>query len=290
MSGNNRSIAALVREGESLLSKTSDSPKLDAELLLCEASGWSKEKLLTSMNQILSDEICEKFQHALSRRASGEPVAYITGKREFWRHTFFVNSSVLIPRPETELIVERAVEFILDKKIKDPNIVDIGTGSGCIACSVAWELKSKGIIPRIIATDISKDALTVAMLNAQKIHVDDVIEFRLGSLFEPLGDLKGGIDLLLSNPPYVAMGDENMSPECAFEPKKALYGGSTGGELIEELINFAPLYLKSSRIALIEIGAGQSDFVDKVAKKKGMLTKFHNDLQGILRTAELSAT
>lgn len=282
----NKTVATALKDAERELSK-SDTPSLDAQILLCEALSWSRERLLTSKGDSLSNEDLDRFKRLITRRYNGEPVAYITGRREFWKHEFFVTPAVLIPRPETELIVERAVGEIETRGYRNPIVVDIGTGSGCIACSIALELQERNIRYEMYATDISKDALKVAEGNAEKLGVKN-ITFKMGDLFEPLGLLKGKIDVLLSNPPYVAEGDTLVSPECAFEPKGALYSGGKGLDTLQVLIERAREFLSPQGIALFEHGQGQEEELSFLAEKSGFKPQSLKDLASINRTLFLT--
>lgn len=259
-------------------------PRLDAELLLCHILRCDRVKLVANSRDQITDESLETFRLLLDRRARNEPVAYITGTREFWKHSFLVTPDVLIPRPETEFIVERGVEILKSSHLPKPITVDLGTGSGCIVCSLAAECKELGINARFIAVDISQKALDVAVVNAQRLGVDDIIEFRLGSWFEPLNDLKDSVDLLVTNPPYIANDDPRVGEECAFEPRVALYGGVVGTEALQIILDEFPNYASPVGKVLIEIGLDQGDFFSE----SNWDITIYRDLQGHTRTVELS--
>lgn len=272
--------------GEHQLKEYSSTPRLDSELLLCEALGWTREKLLISLRESVPEEAGTRFRAFLSRRINGEPVAYILGRRDFWKHTFLVDRSVLIPRPETELLVERALEVMEKCPDENPIIVDLGTGSGCIACSIAHEFLVRNRSARVVAVDRSPEALETAKKNAARMGVGGRIEFRHGSWFEPLAGLEGSINLVLSNPPYVRTGDDRMSRECALEPAHALYAGPEGLSDIETLVTAFPRFGKAGSIMIFEFGMGQEAAIEKMIPP-GIAVRFHKDLSGIIRAAEL---
>ena len=185
--------------------------QLDAELILSDIMGVQREYLITNDKVSLSDKIIDKYNIAIKRRIRNEPVAYIIGKKEFWSHTFLVNKSTLIPRPETELLVYKLVKYFKSKKI---NILDIGTGTGCILLSLLKELNlSKGV-----GIDISSKALKVAKLNSKRLNLLNRSEFKL---FDINSFKIGKYDLIVSNPPYIPLKDiKNLSKEILnFEPR-----------------------------------------------------------------------
>ena len=272
-----RTLEEIYNQGKTQLSRFPLSDR-DAKILLCESASISIERFHATPGKQVTKNQADQFFHLIQKRQEGFPLAYLTGKKEFWSLEFTVNSSVLIPRPETELIVEKAVEL----SSKTGTIADIGTGSGCIAASLAKELPKI----RIVATDISKKALETALLNAKTFKLDR-IEFYQGSMFAPLRMLKleDRLDIIVSNPPYVPKEEWNeLSVQITqHEPKKALVSGQTGLECIEELIHQSPRYLKTGGFLIFEFGAGQ---------KKKILNKFghewidvhsYNDLYGIPR-------
>ena len=229
-------------------------PELDAKILLCESASITIEQFHSTPGKKITKNQADLFFCLIKKRLQGFPLAYLTGKKEFWSLVFAVNSDVLIPRPETELIVEKTVEL----SPKTGIIADIGTGCGSIAVSLAKELPKL----RIVATDISKKTLKTAQLNAN-IYGLDKIEFYQGHMLVPLNKLKlkDSFDIIVSNPPYVTEEEwEELSPEITeHEPKRALVSGQTGLECIEELINQAPSYLKAGGFLIFEFGAGQKE-------------------------------
>lgn len=235
------------------------SPRLDAEVLLAHSLGINRAGLYARLHTVLSLPHLTQFQQLLSRRLRHEPVQYITGVQEFWSLEFTVNSHVLIPRPETELVVETALRLLSpDPRPPTPvpnRILDIGTGSGCIAIALATELPAA----EIWATDISADALAVAETNARRNNVHHRIRFLQGSLFAPITAQQQGFDVIVSNPPYITHNDLlTLQPEVRdWEPHHALDGGEDGLNFYRCLLNEAPRFLASKGWLVLEIGNGQ---------------------------------
>lgn len=230
------------------------SSALDAEVLLSHATGLDRAGLYSNWDRLLSGEEEVRFYELTHRRRSGEPVAYITGRKEFMGLDFMVNPSVLIPRPETELLVENALKLMPPAS----TVVDVGTGSGAIAVSLAFH--NPGV--RVFAVDCSSEALEVARRNAVKNGVADRVFFCEGSLLDPLNGLLQPcqVDLITANLPYIATGDLQELPREVrmFEPLLALDGGAEGLEHYRRLIPQAEIYLKQSGALLFEIGFNQS--------------------------------
>jgi len=222
---------------------------LDAEILLAEIMGVSRESLILDKNLNISDQILKKYYFAINRRLKKEPIAYITGKKEFWSIDFSINKSTLVPRPETELLVFEVLKFFKNKKI---NILDIGTGSGCILLSILKELNTSCGV----GIDVSKAAIETARLNAQKfklVNRSNFIVRNINNLYN------GKYDLIVSNPPYIPIKDlKNLSKEILnYEPLIALNGGVNGLDLIKKIIYKSKKLLKKSGILAIEIGNHQ---------------------------------
>ncbi len=267
----------IFNQGKTQLSRFSH-PELDAKILLCESASISIEQFHAAPGKKVTKNQADHFIGLIKKRQQGFPLAYLTGKKEFWSLVFAVNSDVLIPRPETELIVEKTVEL----SPKTGTIVDIGTGCGNLAASLAKELPKI----RVVATDISIKALKTAQLNANTYGLDK-IEFYQGHMLAPLNKLKleDSCDIIVSNPPYVTEEEwEELSPEITgHEPKKALVSGQTGLENIEELINQAPTYLKSGGFLIFEFGAGQKEKILIHFKEEWDDVYCLSDLYGIPR-------
>lgn len=272
-----RTLEDIFNQGKTLLSCLPHS-ELDAKILLCESASISLEQFHASPEIKVTNNQADHFFRLLKKRLQSFPLAYLTGKKEFWSLEFAVSSEVLIPRPETELVVEQVISL----SPQTGTIVDIGTGCGTIAVSLAKELPKT----RIVATDISKKALETAQFNAKTYKLDR-IEFYQGSLLAPLRKLKleDNCDIIVSNPPYVSEDEwEKLSPEITeHEPKKALVAGQSGLERIEGLVNQAPTYLKSGGFLIFEFGAGQKEKVLNIFGHEWMDVNSYSDLYGIPR-------
>jgi release factor glutamine methyltransferase len=230
-----------------------ESPRLDAELLLADALATDRLHLYLDHDRPLGDDELARFRDRVRRRIAREPVAYIVGRREFWSLSFKVTPAVLIPRPDTELLVETAAARL--KTHPAPRIVDVGTGSGAIAVALARELPAA----RVDAVDLSEDALAVARENALALGVAERVAFRRGDL---LGEAGAGVyDLVVSNPPYVAPeAYEALMPEVRlYEPKAALVAADGGMAIVRRLVRDAPAALRPGGLLLIEIGFDQAD-------------------------------
>jgi release factor glutamine methyltransferase len=259
-------------------------PRLDAEVLLRHALNKDRAWLLTHFHDTLEEEIRRIFEQAVERRTKREPLQYITGKQEFWGLEFAVSPEVLIPRPETELIIETVLNSLRDRD-KACTLVDLCTGSGCIAVVLASELPAA----RVIATDKSTKALAVARENASSHDVLDRILFIEGDLTAPLEslDIDGQVDIIVSNPPYVRSDDyPTLQPEVKdYEPALALFGGPKGTEVHQRIINAAVRYLKSNGLLIMEMGIGQAETLANNLKEDGRYRSLEilRDLAGIER-------
>ena len=244
-------------------------PLAEAEYLLTHILGCTRPGLYLDAARVLGPDEAAAFDAFVERRKKREPAQYITGEVDFRGHTLRVTRATLIPRPETELLVDRIVEeFDRGRSAKDAVIVDLCTGSGCIAVSVAKEAEGC----RVYATDISKAALDAAKGNAALNGVAERVEFFEGDLFSPLPSrLKSRADIVVANPPYVTGAEmEGLAPEVRdFEPVTALLGGADGLVFIRRIIAGAPEYLKTGGLLLIEIGYSQSAEVKKIAEADG---------------------
>lgn len=283
--------AALLRAArERLAAAGIDTARLDAEVLLGFALGVTRAGLYARLNDELDGAAAARFDALLGRRLQREPVAYLTGEQEFWSLPFFVSPAVLIPRPETELIVwsaarerrsagrrvsgARAVPGGADAP---HSILDVGTGSGCIAIALARELPDA----RITAADVSPAALAMARRNAERHGVAGRIAFVESDVYDAL-PRDATFDLIASNPPYLAPGDQR-SPELAFEPQSALHAGADGLDVIRRLIAGASARLRPAGLLLVEIGAGQAGAVLALAHAAGLTGRVEPDLAGIPR-------
>jgi len=227
------------------------SPRLDAEILLCHAWHISRSELIIRMPDDVPAEVKNRFRPLLARRQRREPVAYIIGEKEFWSRPFRVDRRVLIPRPETEHLIESLLQLYPDRQGAF-RFCDIGTGSGCIAVTLACEYPRA----RLTATDISADALDIARSNARR-HGVGHITFRSGSMFAALRADDGPFDAILSNPPYVALQEyAGLEAELAYEPREALTDEADGRHYLQMLVNQAPAWLARSGHLLVETGTG----------------------------------
>jgi len=237
------------------------SHELDVEIILADIMRVKKEHFIINNNIGVSEKIIKKFNLAIERRVNNEPVAYITGKKEFWSRDFLVNYETLIPRPETELLIYKVIKFFKNKSI---NILDIGTGSGCILLSILKELNfSSGI-----GIDISPKAIQVAKLNAKNFNLLNRSKFKVANL-EKFCD--GRYDLIVSNPPYIPVTDiKNLSRDILnYEPLMALNGGIDGLDLIKKVIYKSNHLIKRNGILAIEIGHNQYRRVSSILKCSG---------------------
>jgi len=235
---------------EWLTAKGSDSPRLDAEVLLAHVRGCPRIALYTAFDEPVADGVRARFRELVSRRGGGEPVAYLVGSREFFSLPFAVTKDVLIPRPETEGLVVRAIDLF--REAAAPRIADVGTGSGAIAVAVAKRL----LQATLVATDISAAALAVAADNAARHGVADRVSFVESDLLAA-PDLAGPWDAILSNPPYVREDEFASLPRDVrdHEPRSALVAGPTGVEVVERLARQAVERLAPGGWLLVEIGS-----------------------------------
>ena len=255
-------LANTIKQASQLLKNNNIvSHELDAEIILSDIMGVTREFLIVNNNKNISKNTIKKYNHAINRRINREPVAYITGKKEFWSKNFLVNQATLVPRPETELLIYKVINFFKNKKI---NVLDIGTGSGCILLSILKELN----LSRGIGIDVSAKAIQTAKMNSKKLNllyrskfkVFDINEFHIGMY-----------DLIVSNPPYVPSRDiRNLSKDIInYEPLLALDGGFDGLDLIIKVIYKSNSLLKKNGLLAIEIGFNQYLKVSSLLKQYG---------------------
>ena len=240
------------------------SARLDAEVLLSFSLGCDHLEFYKNPDMTISETKLSAFRNLISRRSQWEPVAYITGRKEFWTFVLEVNSSVLIPRPDTEIIVEEALNLCRKMDSSEIKILDIGTGSGAIAIALASEITGA----KVVATDISSPALNLAQKNAAALGLKEKIDFRQGDLFEPLDDI---FDIIVCNPPYIAADEYEKLPAGIkdYEPREALLAGKSGLEFYEKLIYQAAGFLKKNGWLLLEIGAKQEAGVRGIMEAAG---------------------
>jgi len=286
-----------------------DSPRADAELLLRHTWNISQTSLFMQMDDEVPEEVVSHFNALLERRLKREPLAYILGVKAFWKHEFIVSSDVLVPRPETEHLIEMVLKYVpkclsssrlgeLRSKRVSPGgmrgtietgcptkelghddyplkMADIGTGSGCIAITLADEYANS----EVVACDISDKALKIATANAERLDVSERMTFYQGDLYQALTD--GSLfDVVVSNPPYVSQDEMlDLEAELGFEPRFALTDESTGLTLLERLLNDAHLYLNAGGLLVLESGlCGMPETPDTMMKLED-----YNDLAGNFR-------
>jgi release factor glutamine methyltransferase len=222
------------------------SPRHDAERLAAYASGELWSDLWSVMDEPFEGPVGERFRGLIARRSAGEPLAYITGSTVFYGLTIACGPGALVPRPETETLVDAALELI--DGTPEPVVVDIGCGTGAIALAIAMQRRDA----RVIATDISEDALAYARANARGLGCD--VSFSTGDLFDAVpSDLRGGVDLIVSNPPYVPAGTA-LPADVLAEPAVALFAGPDGDETLTRIVRAAPDWLARNGAIALEIG------------------------------------
>ncbi len=268
------SIAELLADAAHRLEAVSESPRLDAELLLARAIDTPRSYLIAHPEDTPDAAAAGRFHDAIDARAAGKPLAHITGEREFWSLDLKVTPATLVPRPETELLVEHAIGFV--SRREPMRVLDLGTGSGAIAIAIAKERP----LCDVLATDISEEALLVAEHNARAHDVANV-SFAAGSWLDAAAGQT--FDVIVSNPPYVRADDPALEA-LAFEPQTALAAGADGLDAIRKIVVDARSAAKSGAILLIEHGADQGDAVAELFAQAGWLdVRGVRDLAGLPR-------
>lgn len=267
----NKRIDAVLGDAVTRLATVSESARLDAEILLCRSIDVSRSYLFAHPEDILDDAAFDRFQTLLRRRLGGEPMAYIMGTKEFWSHELLVSPATLVPRPETELLVELALREIPRKA--EWQILDLGTGSGAIAIALA----SERLLCDITAVDINAEALAIAEENARQLSLGN-ITFAHGSWSEPVHGRR--FDIIVSNPPYVRTDDEALA-NLRYEPVEALVAGEDGLDAIRALAADCGQILEENGTLLIEHGAEQPDDVAAILEAAGWIDiSGHKDFAG----------
>jgi release factor glutamine methyltransferase len=258
-----------------------DAAAVDVPLFACTILGWDRARLLSERSRPAPPSLEPQFSQWIVRRMAHEPAAYIVGHREFWGLDFAVTPAVLIPRPETEFIVEEAIEIVRAAQMPSPQIADIGTGSGNLAISLAHSIQTS----HLTATDVSRDALVIARQNARTHEVEERIVFVETTY---LDGVERDFDVIVANPPYVRAGDKPaLSRAVLHEPEVALFSGDDGLIAVEGVIDTAVEWLNPGGWLVMEFGFGQSDDVARLvaARHALRLDRLRDDLQGIPRTA-----
>tara|TARA_B100001750_G_scaffold19767_1_gene13436 strand:+ start:24 stop:884 length:861 start_codon:yes stop_codon:yes gene_type:complete len=265
----------IIDEATGYLSTITDSPKLESEILLADI--LKKDRLDFYKRNISIDHLSyKKYQSLLSERQKGKPLAYLTGKKEFWSLSLEVNEAVLIPRPETELLVEKCQSFI--KKINNPNVLELGTGSGAISIALAKESP----LIRFTAIDISSKALEIAKKNAVDNHVNNIL-FKTSNWFSEINE---EFNIIVSNPPYVDKDKltKNELENLYFEPDIALYSRDSGQSAINHIIRKSQGYLRENGLLLLEHAYNQKDFCQNELELNGYVDiKTYDDLNHLPR-------
>ena len=260
-------ILDLINNGsKQLRDKKIFSHKLDSEILLSKVLNKTREEMLINLKQEVSPKNIDKFLKLINKRSYNEPIAYILKEKEFWSKVFLINNSALIPRPETELLVEKVLKIF---KKKDIFILDIGTGSGCIILSVLSELKKS----RGVGIDLSQKAIQIAKINAKKHKLLNRVNFYRSSLSDIYNKK---FDLIVSNPPYIMKKDlTNLQEDIKkFEPKLALDGGNDGLDVIKKVIYKSKSLLKIKGMLALEIGSGQFKKVSNILQKNKFIVRY----------------
>ena len=256
-------IENILKEGIKILQKNKiANPQLDSEILLSNSIKRDKKHIILNPKEVLNSEQLGKFKSLIERRKKGEPIAYLINKKEFWKDEFFVNKDVLIPRPDSELIIEQVLK--INSKDNQLQILDIGTGSGCILLSILKERSNfygTGI-------DISKKSINVSKFNAKQLNLTNRVKFFHSSVdnFN-----NGKYDVIVSNPPYIEqLSLKYLEKDVVnFEPKLALSGGFDGFSKIRKVINKASILIKKNGKFILEIGFNQKNKVIKILKEEG---------------------
>jgi release factor glutamine methyltransferase len=267
------SIQTALSQASQQLQHISDSAALDAEVLLCHCLGKSRSFLRAWSDKPLTSEQAEPFWSLIEQRRQGQPIAYLTGEREFWSRMFTVTPDVLIPRPDSELLIEISLRLLAGQHAR--KILELGTGSGILAITLAAELA----LANILATDLSPAALSIAQQNATNMQIPNII-FLQSNWFESISET--GFDLILSNPPYIPVDDIHLQlGDVRFEPQTALVSADNGLRDIGILVDQARTHLKPGGFLLIEHGYNQHNAV------QGIFNAFnyqqvatHHDLSG----------
>ncbi|MFW5981936.1 MAG: peptide chain release factor N(5)-glutamine methyltransferase, partial [Halanaerobiaceae bacterium] len=253
-------------------------PRLEAEILLSHVLGLERIQLYVNFDKPLEKNELDSYRDLIYKRAKRIPTAYLLEEKEFMSLELYLNNNVLIPRPETEELVERLIDYSMEKGLENPNIVDVGTGSGAIAVSLGHYI----VDARILAIDISADALTVARRNIDKFQLNERVKTARGDLLKPLINLgKNNVDIVVSNPPYIDKeGMASLSLEVKKEPVLALSGGNDGLDIYRKLIPQAKKVLKTGGLLALEIGYNQGETIKTLFDSDWQNVRVEKDLSG----------
>ena len=264
MTNTSLTISAALEAGTRQLAGFGADARREAEFLLASALACNRGELLARRERQVEEAAARRYRASLVRRAQGEPLAYVTGRKEFWSLDLDVDARVLVPRAETELLVEFALQVVpVDAHVR---VLDLGTGSGAVALAIASERPHA----RVVATDVSTGALTVALQNAERLELGNV-RFEIGDWYEPVGAMH--FELIVSNPPYVASADERLRGDgLVSEPRVALTPGPRGLEAIERIAAGARTHLRPGGWLALEHGADQAAAVRTLLSTHGLST------------------
>ena len=261
-----------------------DTARLDARVLLCHVTGLAPETLIARPEQLLAVDALARFEEAIARRASREPVAYITGTKEFWSLEFAVSPATLIPRPDSETLVAAALRHIADDQLVFPRVLDLGTGTGCLLLSVLHECPGA----TGVGIDIEPWAAAVAQGNAERLGLGARAAFCVGDWVAPF---RGRFDVVLANPPYVREADRaTLPPDIVdHEPARALFAGDDGEAAYAAIAASLPGILRPKGRAFVELGRGQATRVAAIFAIQGLKEQArHQDIAGVERCAEFA--
>jgi release factor glutamine methyltransferase len=272
-------VAQAIRDGAARLDGIADNPRLEARLLLAHALGVTQNDLIGDPNQQIDTT---RFGTLLDRRAAREPLAFLVGHREFWSMEFQVSPATLIPRPDSETLIEAALAAFADRPAPK-NILDLGTGTGCLLLALLKEFPSAFGI----GLDLGPDAAALAKANAARLGLADQSAFVVGNWTNPI---LGRFDLIISNPPYIPGPDiEILMPEVGrHEPRRALDGGSDGYDAYRTILPRLPHYLEPRGTAILELGFRQATYVRLLAREAGLEGSIRLDLANIPRAIVLT--
>ena len=263
-----------------------ENPHLDVLVILSHLLGKDKSYLYSHLSMELPSPVLEKFSSMIKKRAQHRPLAYIIGKKEFMSLDFLVNENVMIPRPETEILVEETLKLFPTDDNSPRIIVDVGTGCGNIALSLA----KYNVNIYVYATDISSEAINVAFENRKRLNMENSVSFINCNLWDCFKDKKweGKLDALVSNPPYVRSDQLNdLAPELSYEPKEALDGGDRWSLFVSLIVEGGEFLLKKGGYLIMEIGEGQAEAVKNIVQDKGnfeetFIKKDYSDIDRVI--------
>ena len=274
-SSSEATIGELSRRGTVALEGISASARLDSELLLGHLLSKSRTQLLVYCDQKVSDEVASRFGELVERRRLGEPIAYITGEREFWGLSFRVVPGVLVPRPESELLIEEALVFAAGQKRL--RFLDLGVGSGCLSIALIRELTRRGVDVKGVGIDLSPEALAVAARNAELHGVVDRLKLTQSDWFGGIDNQTPPFDLIIANPPYIDP-NESVPVELSFEPRGALFAEERGLKDARLILEQSGEWLRRDGMILCEVGAGKRQLLNPILRN--LEARYHISLLG----------